>query len=106
MKPKYKLVEAVSKLLKIAEASLLQPVKGSVFAVIIADSSRKLPFAALCNAIIIILGENFFNAIVILSIVKTLPIPTLVRAVLACNKQSFEETNYHVPGVVKEDNLL
>ncbi len=53
-----------------------------------------------------LLSENFFNAIIILSIVTTLPIPTLVRAVLACNRQSFEETDYRVPGVVKEDNLL
>ena len=53
-----------------------------------------------------LLGENFFNAIIILSIVTTLPIPTLVRAVLACNKRSFEETDYRVPGVVKEDSLL
>ncbi|MBE6356043.1 MAG: cation:proton antiporter [Lentisphaerae bacterium] len=53
-----------------------------------------------------LLNENFFNAIIILSIVTTLPIPSLVRAVLACNKKSFEETDYQVPDVVKEDNLL
>ena len=53
-----------------------------------------------------LLSENFFNAIIILSIVTTLPIPSLVRAVLACNKKSFEETDYQVPDVVKEDNLL
>ena len=53
-----------------------------------------------------LLSENFFNAIIILSIVTTLPIPSLVRAVLSCNKQSFEETDYQVPDVVKEDNLL
>jgi len=53
-----------------------------------------------------LLNENFFNAIIILSIVTTLPIPSLVRAVLACNKKSFDETDYQVPDVVKEDNLL
>ncbi len=53
-----------------------------------------------------LLSENFFNAIIILSIVTTLPIPSLVRAVLACNKQSFEETDFQVPDVVKDDNLL
>ena len=53
-----------------------------------------------------LLNENFFNAIIILSIVTTLPIPSLVRAVLACNKKSFEETDAPVPGVVKEDTLL
>ncbi|MBR7130640.1 MAG: cation:proton antiporter [Lentisphaeria bacterium] len=53
-----------------------------------------------------LLSENFFNAIIILSIVTTLPVPSLVRAVLACNKKSFEETDYKVPSVVKDDNLL
>ncbi len=53
-----------------------------------------------------LLNENFFNAIIILSIVTTLPVPSLVRVVLSCNKKSFEETDYHVPGVVKDDNLL
>jgi Kef-type K+ transport system membrane component KefB len=53
-----------------------------------------------------LLGENFYNAIIILSIVTTLPIPTLVRTVLACNKRSFEETEFRVPDVVKDGNLL
>ncbi len=53
-----------------------------------------------------ILDGNFFNAIIILSIVTTLPIPTLVRGVLACNKKSFDETEYRVPNVVKDDGLL
>ncbi|MBE6390144.1 MAG: cation:proton antiporter [Lentisphaerae bacterium] len=53
-----------------------------------------------------LLNDNFFNAIIILSIVTTLPIPSLVRLVLACNKKSFEETDVPVPGVVKEDSLL
>lgn len=52
------------------------------------------------------LDKEFFNAIIILSIVTTLPIPSLVRMVLACNKSSFEETEFRVPGVVKEDDLL
>jgi Kef-type K+ transport system membrane component KefB len=53
-----------------------------------------------------LLNENFFNAIIILSIVTTLPVPSLVRLVLSHNKHSFDETDYQVPGVVKEDNLL
>lgn len=55
-----------------------------------------------------ILDSNFFNAIIILSIVTTLPIPSLVRLVLECNRKSFAEPEYHltVPGVVKEDDLL
>ena len=53
-----------------------------------------------------LLNDNFFNAIIILSIVTTLPIPSLVRLVLSCNKSSFEETDVQVPDVVKEDNLL
>ena len=53
-----------------------------------------------------ILDGNFFNAIIILSIVTTLPIPSLVRLVLACNKKSFDETEFRVPNVVKDDGLL
>ncbi len=53
-----------------------------------------------------ILDGNFFNAIIILSIVTTLPIPSLVRLVLACNKRSFDETEFRVPNVVKDDGLL
>ena len=52
------------------------------------------------------LDNNFFNAIIILSIITTLPIPSLVRMVLAYNKSSFQETDYTVPKVVKEDDLL
>lgn len=52
------------------------------------------------------LDNNFFNAIIILSIITTLPIPSLVRMVLAYNKSSFEESNYEVPSVVKSDDLL
>lgn len=53
-----------------------------------------------------LLSDNFFNAIIILSIVTTLPIPSLVRLVLSCNKRSFEEADVPVPDVVKEDTLL
>ena len=53
-----------------------------------------------------ILTPEFFNAIVILSIVTTLPVPSLVRWVLARNKRSFEEADYSVPGAVKDDVLL
>jgi Kef-type K+ transport system membrane component KefB len=53
-----------------------------------------------------ILNEEFFNAIIILSIVTTLPIPSLVRMVLACNKKSFEESVSPIPQVVKNDDLL
>ena len=52
------------------------------------------------------LGEEFFNAVIILSIVTTLPIPSLVRLVLAKHRSSFDSANYRVPDVVKEDNLL
>ena len=53
-----------------------------------------------------LLRDDFFNAIIILSIVTTLPIPSLVRLVLSCNKKSFEENEYQVPNVVKDDTLL
>ena len=53
-----------------------------------------------------VLSDSFFNAIIILSIVTTLPVPSLVRLVLSCNKKSFEEADVQVPGVVKEDSLL
>ena len=53
-----------------------------------------------------LLNDNFFNAIIILSIITTLPIPSLVRLVLSCNKKSFEEADVQVPDVVKEDTLL
>lgn len=53
-----------------------------------------------------LLGDDFFNAIIILSIVTTLPIPSLVRLVLSCNQKSFEENEYPVPNVVKDDTLL
>ncbi len=53
-----------------------------------------------------LLNDNFFNAIIILSIITTLPVPSLVRLVLSCNKKSFEEADVQVPDVVKEDTLL
>lgn len=53
-----------------------------------------------------LLNDNFFNAIIILSIVTTLPVPSLVRGVLSFNKSDFEGSNYPVPDVVKEDSLL
>ncbi len=56
-----------------------------------------------------ILDEQFFNAIIILSIVTTLPIPTLVRKVLfSRNKQmpvSYID-DFDVPDVVKDEDLL
>lgn len=54
-----------------------------------------------------ILNDTFFNAIIILSIVTTLPIPNLVRLVVNKTGLSFpvvEEVT--VPGVVKDDELL
>ena len=56
-----------------------------------------------------ILDEQFFNAIIILSIVTTLPVPTLVRWVLfSRNKQlpvSYID-DFDVPDVVKDEDLL
>ena len=54
-----------------------------------------------------ILNDTFFNAIIVLSIVTTLPIPNLVRLVVNKTGLSFpvvEEVT--VPGVVKDDELL
>lgn len=54
-----------------------------------------------------ILNDTFFNAIIVLSIVTTLPIPNLVRFVVNKTGLSFpvvEEVT--VPGVVKDDELL
>ena len=54
-----------------------------------------------------ILNDTFFNAIIVLSIVTTLPIPNLVRLVVSKGKLSFPEMeNFTVPGVVKDDELL
>ena len=54
-----------------------------------------------------ILNDTFFNAIIVLSIVTTLPIPNLVRLVVNKTGLSFpvvEEVT--VPDVVKDDELL
>lgn len=53
------------------------------------------------------LDENFFNAIIILSIVTTIPVPTLVRIIIERSGVSFaQEREYPVPKVVKQDDLL
>ena len=54
-----------------------------------------------------LLDGKFFNAIIILSIVTTLPIPSLVKLVISKGKDNFgEPENVRLPGVVKDDNLL
>ena len=54
-----------------------------------------------------LLDGKFFNAIIILSIVSTFPIPSLVKLVIAKGKSDFgEPENVRLPGVVKDDNLL
>ena len=54
-----------------------------------------------------ILDDRFFNAIIILSIITTLPIPSLVRAVLNYGRNEFVElSDFQVPNVVKDDELL
>ena len=53
------------------------------------------------------LDEKFFNAIIILSIVTTLPIPSLVKLLISRSKADFaEEDGIMLPVVVKDDNLL
>jgi Kef-type K+ transport system membrane component KefB len=53
------------------------------------------------------LDDNFFNAIIILSIVTTLPIPNLVRFVVQKTGLSFPVVeDVSVPRVVKDDELL
>jgi Kef-type K+ transport system membrane component KefB len=53
------------------------------------------------------LDDNFFNAIIILSIVTTIPIPTLVRLIIERSGVKFTaEREYPVPKVVKQDDLL
>lgn len=54
------------------------------------------------------LDDNFFNAIVVLSIVTTLPIPTLVRAIIVKKKINFQQVDdepYSVPFGI-DDNLI
>lgn len=54
-----------------------------------------------------ILDSNFFNAIIILSIVTTLPIPNLVRLVVSHNSEQFPSSgDYDIPQVVHDDELL
>ncbi|MBR7156167.1 MAG: cation:proton antiporter [Lentisphaeria bacterium] len=54
-----------------------------------------------------LLSEEFFNAIIILSIVTTLPIPSLVKLVISKSKASFTEADgVSLPSVVKSDELL
>ncbi len=56
-----------------------------------------------------ILDENFFNAIIVLSIVTTLPIPSLVRFVITRGKLTFDERTcreaYRLPDA-EEDDLI
>ena len=53
------------------------------------------------------LDDNFFNAIIILSIITTIPIPTLVRLIIERSGVKFaQEKDYPVPEVVKQDDLL
>lgn len=53
------------------------------------------------------LDDHFFNAVIILSIVTTLPIPSLVQLVLEGGKQKFTHLEgFEIPAVVKDDELL
>ena len=55
------------------------------------------------------LDNQFFNAIIILSIVTTLPIPTLVRTIIERGKLKFtdvDDESYSVPNAVAQDDLL
>ena len=53
-----------------------------------------------------LLNETFFNAIIILSVVTTLPVPTLVRLAINRLKLTFHEAPYKIPEVVKDEELL
>ena len=53
-----------------------------------------------------VLDETFFNAIIILSVVTTLPVPTLVRLAINKLKLTFHEAPYKIPAVVKDEELL
>lgn len=54
-----------------------------------------------------ILEPVFFNAIIILSIVTTLPVPTLVRLVLKNSEEKFRSSpTFSVPQVIQDDELL
>lgn len=56
-----------------------------------------------------ILDERFFNAVIILSIVTTLPVPSLVRAILfkrGVRNGSEGLDDFDIPDVVKDEDLL
>jgi len=53
-----------------------------------------------------VLDETFFNAIIILSVVTTLPVPTLVRLTINRLSLTFHEAPYKIPEVVKDEELL
>ncbi len=53
-----------------------------------------------------ILDPQFFNTIIILAVVTTLPIPSLVRWVIEKGKVSFENAETEAPLVVREEELL
>ena len=53
-----------------------------------------------------ILDNQFFNTIIILAVVTTLPIPSLVRIVIEKGKVAFEDANAVAPRVVKDEELL
>ena len=70
--------------------------------------SATLTAAAIGNELGI-LDEQFFNAIIILSIVTTLPVPTLVRKVIYGRGGRFSEefvSGFEVPDVVQDTDLL
>lgn len=55
------------------------------------------------------LDDNFFNAIIVLSIVTTLPVPTLVRLVIERAKMKFvtiEDEAYRVPDIKNDEELI
>jgi len=53
-----------------------------------------------------ILDDIFFNAIILLSLVTTLPIPNLVRWVICRGENEFHQTEVKLPHVVNDDQLL
>ena len=56
------------------------------------------------------LSDNFFNAIIVLSIVTTLPIPNLVRFIIEKFKLNFSDSQegiaYQVPDSTDQDELI
>ena len=82
------------------------PLRAAAITATVVVSSATLAAAAIGKDIGLLDG-NFFNAIIILSIVTTLPVPSMVRLILEYNRKSFETpADYPVPGVVQEDGLL